>query len=57
MVVGSCKFVVCKHFKGSGMRWKREDNESVLILRLAIINDSLHREFEPKPMRGIRYVA
>ena len=57
MVEGSCKFVVCKRFKGNGMRWKREDNESVLKLRLAIINDTLHREFEPKPAREIRYVA
>jgi hypothetical protein len=57
MVEGSCKFVVCKRFKGSGMRWKREDNESVLKVRLSIINDTLHREFEPKPMREIRYSA
>lgn len=49
--------MVCKRFKGNGMRWKREDNESVLKLRLAIINDTLHCEFEPKPMREIRYVA
>jgi hypothetical protein len=57
MVEGSCKFVVCKRFKGSGMRWKRKDNESVLKVRLAIINDTLHREFTPKPMREIRYAA
>jgi len=57
MVEGSCKFVVCKRFKGSGMRWKRKDNESVLKVRLAIIDDTLHREFEPKPMRENRYAA
>jgi hypothetical protein len=57
MVEGSCKYVVCRRFKGSGMRWKRADNESVLKVRLAIINDTLHDHFRRKAMREIRYAA
>lgn len=48
MVEGACKFVVGKRFKNSGMRWKKADNESVLDVRLAVINDTLHTLFEKK---------
>ena len=34
LVEGSCKFVVAKRFKGSGMRWKRQDNIRVLRVRV-----------------------
>jgi hypothetical protein len=34
LVEGSCKFVVAKRFKGSGMRWKRHDNIRVLRVRV-----------------------
>lgn len=57
MVEASCKFVVCKRTRGSGMRWKRSDNNSVLKVRLAIIYNTLHRKFEPKPVREIRYAS
>lgn len=48
-VEGSCKFVVGKRFKGSGMRWKKSDNECVLKARLAFLNDRLAGHFEPSP--------
>lgn len=47
VVEGACKFVVGKRFKGSGMRWMREDNQAVLNARLAEINDELVAEFAP----------
>jgi hypothetical protein len=49
LVEGACKFVVGKRFKGSGMRWKKRDNESVLRARLAVINETLANFFEPQP--------
>jgi hypothetical protein len=49
LVEGSCKYVVGKRFKGSGMRWKKADNEAVLRVRLAAINQRLYEEFKPKP--------
>jgi hypothetical protein len=49
IVEGSCKFVVGKRFKGSGMRWKKADNEKVLRARLAKLNGLLPQYFTPKP--------
>lgn len=49
LVEGACKYVIGKRFKGSGMRWKKTDNESVLKVRLAKLNGRLHAHFEPKP--------
>ena len=49
IVEGSCKFVVGKRFKGSGMRWKKVDNEKVLKVRLAKLNGLLPQYFSPKP--------
>ena len=40
-VEGSCKFVVGKRFKGSGMRCKKADNERVLKACMAKINGYL----------------
>jgi len=45
MIEAGCKRVVCKRFKGNGMRWKKEDNEKVLRVRLALLNQTLHRYF------------
>ena len=41
LVEGACKFVVGKRFKGSGMRWKKRDNDSVLRTRPALLNGTL----------------
>lgn len=49
VVEGACKFVVGKRFKGSGMRWKKADNEKVLKVRLAKLNGLLHDYFVPNP--------
>ena len=49
IVEGSCKFVIGKRFKGSGMRWKKADNEKVLRVRLAKLNGLLPDYFTPKP--------
>ena len=49
IVEGSCKFVIGKRFKGSGMRWKRADNEKVLKVRLAKLNGLLPDYFTPRP--------
>ena len=49
IVEGACKFVIGKRFKGSGMRWKKADNEKVLKVRLAKLNGLLPRYFVPKP--------
>jgi hypothetical protein len=48
-VEGRCKFVVGKRFKGSGMRWKKADNEKVLRARLAKINGYLEPHYRPNP--------
>jgi hypothetical protein len=48
-VEGSCKFIVGKRFKGSGMRWKKADNSQVLRARLAKINGYLEPHYRPKP--------
>ncbi len=53
LVEGSCKFVVGKRFKGSGMRWKRVDNAKVLQARLAKLNETLHAHFAPRPQKWI----
>lgn len=50
-VEGSCKFVVGKRFKGSGMRWKKVDNEKVLRARLAKLNGYLEPHYRPTPQR------
>ena len=49
IVEGACKFVIGKRFKGSGMRWKKADNEKVLKVRLAKLNGLLPDYFVPKP--------
>jgi len=49
MVEGACKFVIGKRFKGSGMRWKKADNEKVLKVRVAKLNGLLHDYFVPNP--------
>jgi hypothetical protein len=49
LVEGSCKFVVAKRFKGSGMRWKRQDNILVLRVRVEKLNGNLHHYFQPRP--------
>jgi hypothetical protein len=48
LVEGACKYVVGKRFKGNGMRWKKEDNEAVLDVRLAVLNNTLDNSFIPK---------
>ncbi len=48
-VEGRCKFIVGKRFKGSGMRWKKEDNVKVLRARMAKINKYLESHYSPKP--------
>ncbi len=53
LVEGSCKFVVSKRFKGSGMRWKRQDNIRVLRVRVEKLNGTLHRYFQPQPQGWI----
>jgi hypothetical protein len=50
LVEGACKFVIGKRFKGSGMRWKKRDNESVLRARLALLNGTLASFFQPHPV-------
>jgi hypothetical protein len=49
IVEGACKFVVGKRFKGSGMRWKKADNEKTLKVRLVKLNGLLPSYFVPKP--------
>jgi len=49
IVEGACKFVIGKRFKGSGMRWKKVDNEKVLKVRLAKLNGLLPDYFVPNP--------
>lgn len=49
IVEGACKFVIGKRFKGSGMRWKKADNEKVLKVRLAKLNGLLRSYFVPEP--------
>jgi hypothetical protein len=53
LVEGSCKFVVAKRFKGSGMRWKRQDNIRVLRVRVEKLNGNLHHYFQPQPQKWI----
>jgi hypothetical protein len=53
LVEGGCKFVVAKRFKGSGMRWKRQDNIRVLRVRVEKLNGNLHRYFRPQPQKWI----
>jgi hypothetical protein len=53
LVEGSCKFVVGKRFKGSGMRWKRQDNIAVLRARLEKLNGTLHNYFKPQPQKWV----
>jgi len=56
IVEEQCKLVVCKRFKGNGMRWKKKDNEAVLDDRLAVLNNTLDGYFIPKP-REFRFVS
>jgi hypothetical protein len=51
LVEGSCKFVVGRRFKGSGMRWKKKDNAQVLRVRLEKLNGHLHEHFRAKPQQ------
>ena len=51
LVEGSCKFIVAKRFKGSGMRWKRQDNIRVLRVRVEKLNGNLHHYFHPQPQK------
>jgi len=51
LVEGSCKFVVAKRFKGSGMRWKRRENTRVLRVRVEKLNGNLHSYFKPQPQK------
>jgi hypothetical protein len=53
LVEGSCKFVVAKRFKGSGMRWKRQPNTGVLRVRVEKLNGNLQRYFQPRPQKYI----
>lgn len=48
LVEGKSKLAVNRRFKANGMRWKRADNEAVLEVRLAILNDTLPIYFKPK---------
>jgi hypothetical protein len=57
LVEGACKHVVCRRFKGSGMRWKKRDNASVLRVRLAIINEILSDYFRPRPRKFSIYLS
>ena len=49
LLEGACKYVIGKRFKGSGMRSKKKDNESVLKVRLSKLNEKLHEYFQPNP--------
>ena len=51
LVEGQCKLVVNRRFKGNGMRWKSSDNEAVLDVRLAMLNNTLDKSFTPKPRK------
>ena len=48
-VEGSCKLVVGRRFKRSGMRWKRANNIKVLRARVAKINGYWERHYRPTP--------
>ena len=48
-VEGSCKYIVGKRFKGSGMRWKKADNESVLRVRMGKLNGYLEPHYRATP--------
>ena len=48
-VESSCKYVVGKRFKVSGMRWKKADNQKVLSARMAKINSYLESHYRPTP--------
>lgn len=55
MVEGAAKYVVGKRFKGSGMRWKRADNEAVLNARLHLLNETIEYQFrEQSTSRSFR---
>lgn len=45
MIEAACKLVVCKRFKGNGMRWRRKDNIKVLKTRLSYLNGDLHKYY------------
>ncbi len=51
LVEGQCKLVVNRRFKGNGMRWKAADNDAVLDVRLAILNNTLDNSFTPNPRK------
>ncbi len=48
-VEGGCNSIVGKRFKGSGMRWKKQDNQKVLRARMAKINRYLETHYQPTP--------
>ena len=50
MVEGACKYVVGKRFKGSGMRWKRRDNQAVLNTRLHVLNHIFESRFRERSL-------
>jgi hypothetical protein len=52
-VEGRCKFVVGKRFKGSGMRWKKADNQKILRARLASLNGYLESHYRPTPRKYV----
>jgi len=56
VVEGACKNVVGKRFKGSGMRWKKADNDYVLRTRLSELNGTLVGFFRPHPL-NVTFVA
>ncbi len=51
LVEGSCKLVIARRFKGSGMRWKKTDNSRVLRVRLEKLNGRLQEHFTAKPQK------
>jgi len=44
-IEAACKLVVCRRFKGNGMRWKKKDNKKVLRVRLSLLNNKLQSYF------------
>jgi hypothetical protein len=57
LVEGNCKFVVGRRFKGNGMRWKKADNDRVLLARLSKLNGTLQAQFKPAPQKWLPKAA
>jgi len=53
LVEGSCKFVVAKRFKGSGMRWNCQGNTRVRRVRVEKLNGNLQLYFRPQPKKWL----